>query len=179
MSQPLPVGVKIIPLTTHTDERGQLTEIYKDEWINRGHPIQWNLTHALPNTLRGMHLHPYHADYLVVSSGTLILGLADFRRNSPSFGLSCLLELKGETKCAGAIPPGVAHGFCFLEAATYVYGLDHYWSPDKDLVYLWNDPWLKFKWPLADPVISEKDRNGLPYAEFQELVDAHTFEIHE
>ena len=71
----LPAGCAIHDLTTHSDERGALTEIFRKEWRTRIDPVQWNFVNSAPNVLRGVHVHVLHADYLVCTGGSMLLAL--------------------------------------------------------------------------------------------------------
>jgi dTDP-4-dehydrorhamnose 3,5-epimerase-like enzyme len=37
----VPTGVRVTSLTTHPDDRGDLTELFRMEWIDSPAPIQW------------------------------------------------------------------------------------------------------------------------------------------
>ena len=65
----LPHDVEVIPLATHRDERGWLTEIYRQKWPVGVQPCQWNATFSDANVLRGVHVHYKHTDYLVLLRG--------------------------------------------------------------------------------------------------------------
>jgi dTDP-4-dehydrorhamnose 3,5-epimerase len=61
------------------------------------------------------------------------------------------------------IPPGFAHGFAVLsETALFQYKCTDLYSPSDEATLLWNDPEVGIKWPIAEPLLSDKDRRGLP-----------------
>ena len=39
------------------------------------------------------------------------------------------------------------------------------YAPQHERTLLWNDPALAIEWPIADPLLSEKDRRGVPLSE--------------
>ena len=156
----LPDGVLLFELTENHDRRGSLMELYRS---SQGMPIfpQLNYVRSEAGVLRGVHVHPHHADYVTVLSGTLILGLHDIRRQSPSFGASFLTTLDSSEPVACFIPVGVAHGFYLPSAATYLYALSEEWSPGGDFGCRWDDRALGIDWPVSDePMLSERDRNA-------------------
>lgn len=155
-----PFGVVLRDLISHRDERGCLTEVFRATWAGEEPFIQWNFVESNPNTLRGVHVHPVHADYLVAIEGCLLLGLHDLRKWSPTYRLSCLVEMQGDQLQGAFIPPGVAHGFYFADKTRYVYGVTDYWNPSDELGCRWNDPQLGIEWPAADPLLSERDREA-------------------
>jgi dTDP-4-dehydrorhamnose 3,5-epimerase len=77
------------------------------------------------------------------------------------------------------VPPGFAHGFYVLsEWAEVLYKATDYYAPQWERSLLWNDSAIGIRWPIApgeEPVLSEKDRRGLPLAEaevYDSLQDA-------
>lgn len=167
-----PHGVILRELVSHRDERGSLAEVFRSSWVGDEAFLQWNFVDSNCNTLRGVHVHPVHSDYLVVIQGTLMLGLCDLRRGSPTFQHACLVELRGEQLQGAFIPPGVAHGFYFPEQTRYVYGVTDYWSLVDELGCSWNDPRLGIPWPAIDPVLSPRDREAISLQELMDILDA-------
>ena len=75
----LPDGVALRPLTMSRDSRGSFTELFRDEWETGLSPVQWNAVSSEPGTLRGVHLHTRHDDYLTTLKGRASVGLRDLR----------------------------------------------------------------------------------------------------
>ena len=97
----LPMGCAVRDLTTHGDNRGNLTEIFRLEWDAGIEPVQWNFVRSQANVLRGVHVHVVHSDYLVCLEGTMVLGLWDIRPESPTHGLATTVTLKGSAHAGG------------------------------------------------------------------------------
>jgi dTDP-4-dehydrorhamnose 3,5-epimerase len=56
------------------------------------------------------------------------------------------------------IPAGFAHGFCVLSDSAHVfYKFSEFYDPDDEGGILWSDPVLGIDWPIAHPIVSEKD----------------------
>ena len=160
--QTLPDGVKLMPLKMHQDDRGDFTEVYREEWMGVQEPmIQWNVVNTRANTIRGVHVHSDHVDYLICVSGHTSVGLADMRRGSPTEGLATRLEMCGDSLGGLVIPQGVAHGFYFHEDSMHVYGVSSYYDTGDFLGCKWNDPEMGIPWTCRDPWISDRD-NTLP-----------------
>jgi dTDP-4-dehydrorhamnose 3,5-epimerase len=154
----LPAGVGVRRLTTHPDDRGEFTELFRDEWGTGVAPVQWNVVRSNADVLRGVHCHPRHADALIVVAGMMRLGLRDLRAGSPTAGLACTLDLEGDGMQLVTIPPGVAHGFYFPVPSMHVYAVDHVWDPADELGCRWDDPALGIDWRIERRVrISERD----------------------
>lgn len=159
----LPVGVEVRPLETHPDVRGDFTELFRDEWDPAFEPVQWNLARSEPGTLRGMHVHPFHDDYVVCVSGHVTFGLRDLRRGSPTENLSAFVELYGSSVAALVIPAGVTHGNFHHDATLLVVGVTRYWDPINDEIDChWADPELELEWPGVPTRLSEKDAAAPP-----------------
>ena len=158
MTGPTPDGVVLRPLKTHVDHRGAFTEIFRDEWDIGIRPIQWNAVQSVARTLRGVHVHVRHDDYLILVQGRASIGLRDLRHDSPTLGVATLVELSARNLQALIIPHGVAHGFYFHEPSFHVYSVTEYWDFDDELGCRWDDPDLEIQWPDSDPVISPRDQ---------------------
>jgi dTDP-4-dehydrorhamnose 3,5-epimerase len=166
----LPVGVLLRPLAARGDTAGATIELYRRDWRIDLLPVQWNLVSTRANTLRGVHLHLRHWDYLCVLDGEMLLGLHDMRPQSPTYRLAVALPLPSDPPCSIAIPPGVAHGFYFAAEAEYIYSVDHYFDPSDELGCRWNDPELGLAWPTDAPLLSPRDAEAPTYGELARVV---------
>jgi dTDP-4-dehydrorhamnose 3,5-epimerase len=150
-------GVVIVDLTTHEDDRGALTEVFRDVPEIDIAPVQWNFVRSRAGVLRGVHAHVRHTDYLIVLEGSAIVGMKDLRPDSPTRNVTMMLRLDGDTLRALVIPPGVAHGFYFERPTLHLYAVDCYWDPVDELGCAWDDPGLNIPWPCLSPHISVRD----------------------
>lgn len=166
----LPSGVLVRPLPEVRDPAFGVTELYRADRDTDVVPVQWNFVCTRANTLRGVHVHATHTDYLCVLRGQMLLALHDMRPHSPTYRLAVHTRLSGETPRSAAIPPGVAHGFYFASETSYVYAVDHYWNLSDELGCRWDDPALGLSWPTTDPMLSPRDAAAPSYAEM-----AHAF----
>lgn len=163
-------GVIRHPLQPHADERGVLIELFRSAWTPGFAPVQWNLVHNVGNVLRGFHCHVRHTDLLAMVTGSMVLGLKDLRRESPTHDTSATVVLTPDTGLV-LIPPGVGHGFAFVEPASLLNAVSHEWSKDDELGCRWDDPALDIDWGCDDPILSERDRTA---GSLQELRDTVT-----
>ena len=165
----LPNGVKLLPLETHRDERGSLTELFRTSWVTGIDVVQWNYVASAKEVLRGVHLHIKHEDYLILLSGHATIGVRDLRSESTTRGVTALIDLNGSEGRALTIPPGVAHGFYFHEPSIHIYGVSEFWDEQDELGCYWADPELGISWPNPAPIISARDA-ALP--SLRELVES-------
>jgi dTDP-4-dehydrorhamnose 3,5-epimerase len=57
------------------------------------------------------------------------------------------------------VPAGFAHGFCVLsEDAEIEYLTTEEYAPEFESGVIWNDPDLAINWPVAEPILSRRDR---------------------
>ena len=111
--------------------------------------------------LRGLHFQrPPHAQtkLIRVITGAIYDVIVDMRTSSPTFGQSFGVELSGDNFRMLLVPKGFAHGFCTLSENCHImYKVDDFYAPQADGGVLWNDPDLNVAWPVADPILSDKD----------------------
>jgi dTDP-4-dehydrorhamnose 3,5-epimerase len=168
----LPDGVLLRELPHHPDDRGSFAECFRESWPEIPRLVQWNIVRSEAQVFRGFHVHVKHTDYLMMASGAMTLGLRDLRPASRTHGLTALVELNAGRPCAVVLPPGVAHGFSFLEPSVHVYAVSEYWNKDDELACHWNDPEIGIAWPLREPKLSLRDREAGSLAEMIRLFES-------
>lgn len=164
--------VNIFTLKTLKDSRGNLTELFRKNWINQREFIQWNFVTSHKNTFRGVHIHPKHSDFLIVLSGKLLIGLLDLRVGSTSYNTGRIVELSSTPNQAIYIPPGVAHGFYSPESSTHIYGVDHYWNLQDELGCNWKTTKDYLHWPFDKPILSERDQQAKTLDELRQQLQS-------
>jgi len=162
-------GVLVIEPRVFGDSRGSFHETYREDlYREHGVPysfVQDNLSTSVRGVLRGLHLqHPRGQAKLVYAVlGEVFDVCVDVRVGSPTFAKAFGTTLSAETGRQLLIPPGFAHGFCVLsERAAFAYKCSDVYSPGTQFTVAWNDPEIGIEWPIADPILSDKDREGLP-----------------
>jgi dTDP-4-dehydrorhamnose 3,5-epimerase len=164
-------GVWQIDLERHADPRGHLARSFcVDEFAAHGLPaafVQCNVSYnAHRGTLRGLHWQadPYPEGKLVRCTRGAIFDVAvDLRPGSPTLHRWVATELTAENSRSLYIPPGFAHGFQTLTDATDVfYQMTEAYHPDLARGARWDDPAFAINWPLADPLLSERDLTHQP-----------------
>ena len=155
-------GVKFAALQAHGDERGRFFETFRTAWFpeRSWSIVQTNRSDSVAGVLRGLHYHLKQVDYWYVPYGTIRVGLADLRVNSPTFKASQVLEIGDHNQKGVFIPSGVAHGFLAMTDATLTYLVDNYYDGDDELGVAWDDPELGVDWQSDQPILSECDRQN-------------------
>ena len=153
-------GVLRVELVAHKDDRGRLIETFRQEWLgDLPQMVQGTRSDSKKGVVRALHYHRKQADYWYVPLGTLVCGLYDLRRSSPTRGASATVELADEV--ALYIPPGVAHGFQALTDVTLTYLVDQAYDASDEYGLAWDDPDVAIPWPLqSEAILSERDRTN-------------------
>jgi len=162
-------GVYIIEPQVFSDARGFFMETYHqrryaESGINRTF-LQENLSRSVRGTLRGLHYQLKYAQAKLIQAirGEVFDVVVDIRRGSPHFGQWIGVILSEENKRQLFVPDGFAHGFCVLsDSADIVYKCSDFYAPEDEGGILWSDPNLAIDWPIANPLLSEKD-SRLPH----------------
>ena len=169
-------GLVVIETKKFSDERGYFFESFHQEkfeaYIGRKFSfLQENESLSKKNVVRGLHFQkpPFAQGKLVsVIQGSVLDVAVDLRKNSPTFGQHEKVILTGEKKNQFWIPEGFAHGFVALEDNTiFCYKCTNYYHPESEVTILWNDRTLNIDWQIDNPVISDKDKNGLIFSDFE------------
>jgi dTDP-4-dehydrorhamnose 3,5-epimerase len=157
-------GVVVIEPQVFGDARGFFYESYNEAkyraaGIDRAF-VQSNVSRSARGVLRGLHYQwPNPQGKLVsVLEGEVYDVAVDIRRGSPTFGQSAAVMLTAENHRHFWIPEGFAHGFCVVsEFATFTYQCTALYNPKADAGIRWNDAALAIDWPVAEPLLSDKD----------------------
>lgn len=173
---PLP-GVVLVEPRVFCDERGFFLETFQAEKYRDGGVagpfVQDNHSRSVVSTLRGLHSQRRRPQGKLVRAveGEIWDVAVDIRRGSPTFGRWYGATLSAENFRQLYVPPGMAHGFCVLsESAQVEYKCTAPYDPSDELSIIWNDPELAIDWPVAEPVLSSKDREAPILAEVENLL---------
>ena len=165
-------GVLLLEPDVHRDERGFLLETFNlAAWRDAGVELEFvqdNHSRSRSGTLRGLHFQtrPGQAKLVRCARGRIWDVAVDLRRGSPTYRRWEGHELDDERHLQMLVPPGFAHGFCVLsEEADVHYKLSTYYDPAAEAGIAWDDPEVGVAWPIADPVVSERDRSAPRLAE--------------
>jgi dTDP-4-dehydrorhamnose 3,5-epimerase len=73
------------------------------------------------------------------------------------------------------VPAGFVHGFCVLsDAAAVLYKVTQEYAPALERGIIWNDPEIDIRWPLSEPILSDKDAQ-LPLLRDADLVGVNHY----
>ena len=117
-------------------------------------------------TVRGLHYqHPPASEVKLVrcTTGALCDVIVDLRPDSPTYTQHFAVDLSAANRLALYIPEGFAHGFQTLEDDSEVlYQMSEFYSPEQARGCGGTTRAPAFDWPIAAPIISDKDRSWTP-----------------
>ena len=163
-------GAFVIELEKLSDGRGFFARSWcKREFEHQGLNtdfVQCNISYnKTKGTLRGMHYQaaPHEEIKLVrCTRGAIYDVLIDLRPESPTYRKWISLELTADNWKMVYIPEGFAHGFqTLLDHTEVFYQMSAFYFPDAARGVRWDDPAFLVRWPVADRIISDRDK-GFP-----------------
>ena len=166
-------GVWVLDLERREDPRGFFARTFcEQEFAEHGlltRFVQCNLSsNRKRGTLRGLHFQnePKPEVKLVrCVQGAVYDVVVDLRPDSPAYCQWVGIELSAANGRALYIPAGIAHGFQTLEDNTDLYyHMGEFYEPSLAAGVRWNDPAFDIAWPVANPILSDKDA---AYPDFQ------------
>ena len=158
----------IIRKENHIDKRGYFRELFIEKNFKKKFPFDV-MSLSKKNVLRGLHLQikKPQGKLITVMRGSLFDVALDCRKESKTFGKYFAINLSEKDNVSIYIPEGFAHGFCALENNTILhYKCTNYRDVKSETGILWSDPVLKIKWPIKNPIVSNKDKNNLTFLNF-------------
>ncbi|MEI9983438.1 MAG: dTDP-4-dehydrorhamnose 3,5-epimerase [Aliidongia sp.] len=159
-------GVFEIDIEPAADARGLFARVFcAEEFAAHGLPgdfVQHSISYNhRAGTLRGLHYQqaPLEAKLVRCLAGAAFDVIVDLRRESPGYGQWCAVELSAGRRNAVFVPKGCAHGFqTLVDATELLYLIDTPYVAGAASGLRWDDPALAIPWPVADPILSERDR---------------------
>jgi dTDP-4-dehydrorhamnose 3,5-epimerase len=159
-------GLWRVELSPMSDERGYFSRTFcAEEFAAHGLPAHFEQSSVSRNTragtLRGMHFQkdPHaEAKFVRCVQGAVVDVVLDIRPGSSTHGQWVAEQLTAEDGTALYVAPGLAHGFQTLVDNTDVlYQITPAFRPGFSAGVRWNDPAFGIKWPIADPIMSDRD----------------------
>ena len=173
-------GVLVLTPARHGDARGFFSEswnrrtleqagVHLPEFVQDNHSLS-----ARAGTLRGLHYQapPHEQGKLVrCGRGALYDVAVDGRRGSATYGQWVGVELSFENGRQLWVPPGFLHGFVTrVDDTEVVYKCTGFYDKAADGAVHWDS--VGIDWGVAEPVLSDKDKAAVPFAQWQSPFEA-------
>lgn len=158
-------GVRRIVPDVFTDHRGSYVEIFDTDAYHEATGgrtfVQDDISVSHQNVLRGLHGDWATTKLVSVLHGEGYALLADNRPDSPTYRRWQAFTLSDENRHQLLIPPGIGNSVLAVRGPiVYWYKQDTHFAAGRQFTIRWNDPEWGFEWPIADPILSERDRRG-------------------
>lgn len=158
-------GVWRIEPEVFTDHRGSYVELFDTEHYRElcGDVtfVQDDISVSHERVLRGL-----NGDFVTWKLVSVLAGrghavIADNRPASPTYRRWQAFELSGDNRHQLLLPPGIGNSICVLQGPlVYWYKQNTHFTAGTQFTLRWDDPQWGFVWPIADPILSERDRRG-------------------
>ena len=156
-------GPKLLKSNIYNDNRGFLRETFNQKIIKKEFPFDI-MSYSKKNVVRGLHIQLKNpqAKLITVTYGKIYDVAVDLRKKSKTFGKYVSQIISQKDNFSFYIPEGFAHGFlCLSNECTVNYKCTSYRNAESERTLQWNDPNVSIKWPIKNPILSKKDKNGL------------------
>lgn len=139
-----------------SDNRGWFSETYRADYRRLPVFVQDNHSCSRKNVIRGMHYQPGMSKLMRVTRGAAFLAAVNLRTGETF--TATVGEQDGLQIWA---PDHWARGFCALTDNTEIqYKCSAFFDPKTEGAVRWDS--VGIKWPVDEPILSEKDRRAAP-----------------
>ena len=164
-------GVVKITRPMFADFRGFFHEVFRaieleDATGVKFSPVQWSHSMSHAGVIRAIHTENWNKLIYPVT-GILYAPIVDLRPESKTFGKVEYVTIdntKEDSPREALFLPkgGIGNSICVLgtEDLHYLYLVDEYWDDAKARGIAWDDPDLNIKWPVKDPILSDRDKKN-------------------
>jgi dTDP-4-dehydrorhamnose 3,5-epimerase len=156
-------GPKLLKSNVYKDRRGFLRETFSKKILKKNFPFDI-MSYSKKNVVRGLHIQLKNpqAKLITVTNGKIFDVAVDLRKKSKTFGKYVSQIISHKDNFSFYIPEGFAHGFvCLSNECTVNYKCTTYREAKSEKTLNWKDQNVSIKWPIKNPILSEKDKNGL------------------
>lgn len=164
-------GVVLIERPIYKDFRGFFHEVFRLNELEaetgvKFNPVQWSHSMSKPGVIRAVHSENWNKLIYPVT-GILYAPIVDLRPDSSTFGKVEYITIdntkEDSPRTALFLPAGgIGNSICVLgdQNLHYLYMVDSYWDDAKARGVAWDDPDLNIKWPVSEPILSDRDKNN-------------------
>ena len=166
--------IKIVQPSTYYEYRGSISTTYHSEYYDRLLPAAERnnglefkhdrFSKSKVGVLRGMHYDEKTWKLVSCLIGRIYLVVMYVRPNSPTYGKWESFIISPETGTQVLIPPMFANGHYVMEDnSIFFYKMAYegeYNDENKQKTIVFNDKRFNVEWPVAQPILSNRDKNG-------------------
>ena len=157
-------GVLLIkPSDIFRDFRGTYMETYNEKLYTEAGInvkfVQDDISVSKQNVLRGLHGDSKTWKLVSCLYGEFYLVVVNWDDASPQYRQWEAFTLSDHNRLQVLIPPKFGNGHLVMsEQAIFHYKQSTYYNRAGQFTILWNDPRLRIKWPINNPILSKRDQ---------------------
>tara|TARA_R110000824_G_scaffold307398_6_gene494906 strand:+ start:1091 stop:1621 length:531 start_codon:yes stop_codon:yes gene_type:complete len=157
-------GVSKITLDTFEDFRGEIWTLYSKEYCDYSF-VADKITISCFGALRGFHGDPYTAKLVSCLSGQFQFAIVDTRADSKTYGNVETYIISDNEPVVIVVPAGCVNAhLCLSDKCIFYYKWsEQYQGPESQVTVAWDDPDIDIDWLIDNPILSERDKNGISY----------------
>jgi len=155
-------GVLTIQPYVFEDFRGEFVETFNDKiYRDKGIDVKWvqdDISISSRHVLRGIHGDGVTYKLLSCLHGKLYFVVVNCDTESQEFGKWQAFILSDVTRLQVLVPPKFGNAYLVMsDKAVFQYKQSSYYNRAGQFTYKWNDPQLNIWWPIANPIVSQRD----------------------
>tara|TARA_R110001583_G_scaffold55222_1_gene168090 strand:+ start:12 stop:542 length:531 start_codon:yes stop_codon:yes gene_type:complete len=156
----------VIKLDTFEDFRGEIWTIYSRDHSDTKY-VTDKVTISKFGVLRGFHGDPFTSKLITCLSGKFQFAIVDVRKESETYGNIEVFVISDDEPTVIFVPAGCVNAHLSLSdrCVFYYKWSEDYNGPESQVTVAWNDPDLGVNWIVKNPILSERDKNGVSYKE--------------
>ena len=159
-------GVLIVQPQIYVDPRGYNLSIYNDlEYPRAGIDVKFvedKISTSIKGVLRGIHGDPGTWKLVSCLYGEICFVVVNCDAASKDFGRWEAFRLTGHNLKQVLVPPAYGNAHLVLsDYAVFHYKWSDYYHPEVQFSYRFDDPRFKIRWPVENPILSQRD--ALPW----------------
>ncbi len=158
-------GVLLIRPEVFEDFRGEYVELYNEAlYREKGidvHFIQDDISVSSRHVLRGIHGDDKTWKLISCLHGRFYFVVVNCDEDAADFGRWQGFTLSEKNRHQVLVPPKFGNSHLVMsDAAIFHYKQSTYYDPSRQFTYTWNDSRFNIWWPIANPILSERDEFG-------------------
>lgn len=158
-------GVLLIKPYVFEDHRGEYIETYNESLYRKNSIdikfVQDDISVSTRNVLRGIHGDDCTWKLISCMYGRFYLVVVNCDTESKDFGRWQSFILSDSNRLQVFVPPKYGNAHLILsDTAIFHYKQSTYYDRSKQFTYKWNDSRLNIWWPIENPILSQRDKQG-------------------
>ncbi len=123
--------------------------------------------------LRGIHfqLNKQQSKLVQCVKGKILDVVVDLNPSSTTYMRWQGFDLNENNHKAVFVPKYCGHSYYVFEPSLVCYMCDEEFYPEGDSGIRWNDKDLNIKWPVSDPIQSDRDRSLMSFKDYENIIN--------